>query len=384
MIGADRRSGALAFHFLVAGLVCVTWLGACRPASEAPAAEPPTPPSGEVHLEPNDPKLAYITVDTVAPRTEKVVAVLPAQLVVNEDHTVRIASPVTGRVHTLDVELGQRVQRGEALMHIASSEVGQAESDLLKAQAALAQTSAALNRAGDLYQNKVIALKDLQQAESDEAQARAERDRAAARVNLLGAATGEVRQEFVLRSPIDGEVVERNVNAGAEVRSDNGQTLVTISSLDTLWLTANAYQRDLAAARKGDRLAFTTDAAPGRRYLARVQYIGSVLDPQTRTATIRAVLPNPGHALRTQVFGDARLLSPDSARVPVAPVDALVTHGNETVVYVEAGPGRFVRRPVTVGEDDGQSAAILSGLRIGERVVTRGSLLLDSEASGNR
>jgi cobalt-zinc-cadmium efflux system membrane fusion protein len=384
MIGPDRRSGALALEFIVASLLSGTWLGACRAAGEAPVAEPPTPPPGEVRLEPNDPKLAYITVDTVAPRTEKVVAVLPAQLVVNEDHTVRIASPVTGRVRTLGVELGQRVQRGQALMHIASSDVGQAESDLLKAQAALAQASATLNRARDLYQNKVVALKDLQQAESDEAQARAERDRAAARVNLLGASTGEVRQEFVLRSPIDGEVVERNVNAGAEVRSDNAQTLVTISSLDTLWLTANAYQRDLAAAKKGDRLAFTTDAAPGRRYLARVQYVGSVLDPQTRTATIRAVLPNPDHALRTQVFGDARLLAPDSARVPVAPVEALVTHGSETVVYVEAGPGHFVRRPVTVGEDDGQSAAILSGLRIGERIVTRGSLLLDSEASGNR
>jgi len=365
-------------------LLIAMLLVACRTPDDAPAAEPPAGTHGEVRLAPNDPKLAYLTLDTVAPRTEKVVAVLPAQLVVDEDHTARIASPVTGRVRTIDVEPGDRVHAGQALAHISSSDVAQAESDLLKAQAALSQASTGLDRARDLYRNKVIALKDLQQAESDAAQAYAEQERAAARVSLLGAAVDVVRQEFVLRSPIDGDVVERNLNPGAEVRPDNAQTLFTISSLDTLWLTAGAYQRDLATAKKGDQLAFTTEASPGRRYLARVQYVSSALDPQTRTATIRAVLPNPDHTLRTQVFGEASLLAPDTARMPVVPVEALVTHGNQTVVYVEATPGRFVRRPVEVGADDGRSAAITGGLHIGERVVCGGSLLLDAEAAGSR
>ena len=383
MTGERRRKpwavGSLLLMGLAAGILPV----ACRTADDAPAAEQPATPPGEVRLEPNDPRLAYLRLDTVAPRIEKVVAVLPAQLVVDEDHTARIASPVTGRVRTLDAQLGDPVHAGQPLAHIASSDVAQAESDLLKSQAALSQASAGLYRARDLYRNQVIALKDLQQAESDEAQAHAERERAAARVQFLGASAEEVRQAFVLRSPIDGEVVERNLNPGAEVRSDNPQTLFTISSLDTLWLTASAYQRDLATAKKGDRLAFTTEAAPGRQYIARVQYVSSVLDPETRTATIRAVLPNPDHALRTQVFGEASLLAPDSARVPVVPVEALVTHGSQTVVYVEATPGRFLRRAVEVGADDGRSAAITSGLRIGERVVSGGSLLLDAEAAGS-
>jgi len=382
MTRADHRGLASTCQLFIAAFMGGSLLGGCRAAGEVPAAEHPMPPSGEVRLEPNDPQLAYLTVDPVAVRTEKVVAVLPAQLVADENHTARIASPVTGRVRTLDVQLGDRVRAGQPLAHIASGDVAQAESDLLKAQAALAQASTGLDRARDLYRNKVIALKDLQQAESDEAQARAERDRAGARVSFLGASTAEVRQGFVLRSPIDGEVVERDLNVGAEVRSDNPRTLFTISSLDTVWLTASAYQRDLATAHRGDRLIFTTDAAPARHYVASVEYVSSVLDPQTRTATIRAVLPNPDHALRTQVFGEARLLAPDSARVPVVPVDALVTHGSATVVYVETAPGRFVRRPVGVGADDGQTAVITTGLRIGERVVTAGSLLLDAEASG--
>ncbi len=369
---------------LITAALAASSLHACRGAEAAPAADPQAPPPGEVQLEPNSPKLAYISVDTVALRTERVVAVLPAQLTVNEERTVRVASPVNGRVRTVDVQLGDRVRAGQVLARIASSDIAQAQSDLLKAEAAQAQASTALARARDLYQHQVIALKDLQQAESDERQARAERDRAAARIKLLGAEGQAIEQEFVLRAPIAGEIVERPVSVGTEVRSDGAQVLVTISLLDTLWLVANAYQRDVAAAQKGDTLVFTTEAAPGRRFTATVQYVSPVLDPQTRTATIRAVLPNHERALRTQVFGDARLMAPDSARVPVVPVEALVTHGQEIVVWVEVSPGHFVRRPVGVGDDDGALAAITSGLRLGEHVVTRGSLLLDADASQGR
>jgi len=159
MTGERRRKpwavGSLLLMGLAAGILPV----ACRTADDAPAAEQPATPPGEVRLEPNDPRLAYLTLDTVAPRIEKVVAVLPAQLVVDEDHTARIASPVTGRVRTLDAQLGDPVHAGQPLAHIASSDVAQAESDLLKSQAALSQASAGLYRARDLYRNQVIALR---------------------------------------------------------------------------------------------------------------------------------------------------------------------------------------------------------------------------------
>lgn len=358
-------------------------LAGCRPPANAPAEAPSAPP-GEVRLPPGSPQLAYLTVDSVTRRTERVVAVLPAQLVPDENHTVRVASPVNGRVRRVEVRSGDHVRPGQPLARIASSDVGQAQSDLLKAEAALAQATAALARSRDLYEHRVIALKDLQQAESEAAQARAERDRAAARVRLLGARSTELASDFVLRAPIGGEVIERGVAPGSEVRADNLQALFTISSLDTLWLVASVYQRDLALVRPGDQLVFTTDAAPGRRFTATVQYVSATLDPPTRTATIRATLPNPDHALRTQVFGDARLVVPDTDSAAVVPVDALVTHAGETVVWVEEGPRRFARRPVAVADDDGQTAAIARGLRAGERIVTRGSLLLEADASGGR
>ncbi len=363
----------LALVGILAALGIGILLSSSRPgALEASSA---TPPPGEVWFTPGSPQLASISVDTVRERHERVVAVLPAQIVLDEDHTVRVVSPVAGRIQSLDAAAGDPVRAGQALAHLISGDAAQAQSDLAKAEAALAQTSAGLSRAQDLYANHVIALRDLQQAQSDEAQARAERDRAALRVRQLGAG-GVVGEEYGLRSPIRGAVVDRTANAGAEVRPDNSQPLFTVSALDTLWLTASVYERDLSAVRRGERVVFTTDAAPGREFSARVSYVSDVLSPDTRTATLRAVLPDPGGLLKTQVFGQARVIAPDTGHVPVVPSKALVTRGATTVVFVQVAPGRFAERTVTVTDDDGQTAAVLHGLKPGELVVSRGSILL--------
>ena len=358
---------------------------ACR----ARAADPPQGaaaiPAGEVRFEPGSPQLAYLAVDTVRTERERVVAVLPAELVMDENHTARVASPVSGHVVTVDVQLGDRVVAGQALAHIASGDVAQAQSDLAKAEAALTVTTAARARARDLYEHRVIALKDLQQAESDEAQARAERDRALARVRLLGGgASDSVSQVFLLRCPIAGTVMERTLNPGAEIRADNAQPLVTVTALDTLWLTASVYQRDLGVVRTGQRFLFTTDALPGQRFAARVSYVSGALVRETRTATVRAAVANPTGALKPSMVGEARLYTPAGEGVAVVPDDAVVTRGTETVVFVQLEPGRYARRAVTVGDDDGESAVVTSGLRPGELVVTRGSLLLGAEADRAR
>ncbi|HEY0778459.1 MAG TPA: hypothetical protein VGD56_10895, partial [Gemmatirosa sp.] len=97
-------------------------------------------------------------------------------------------------------------------------------------------------------------------------------------------------------------------------------------------------------------------------------------------AAMRAVVPNPGHRLRAATFGQATLYAADDARTPTVPSASLVTRGGGTVVYVEDAPGRYRRRSVTVGEDDGTYATIVRGLQPGERVVAKGSLLVDAQA----
>jgi membrane fusion protein, heavy metal efflux system len=367
------RHAAMLVFALVAALAPV----ACNKGASADTTHPPSTtsalPPGVVQLEP--PEMNQIAVDTVHVRTQRVVATLPAQLLLDENHTVRVVSPVAGRIRTLDAQPGDIVRAGQALAHIISSDLAQAQSDRAKAVAASQQSSTALVRAESLYVHKVIALKDLQQAEADAASDKAELTRAEQRVRQLGA--GENPEgDFILKAPLAGEIVDRQANPGLEVVANGPTNLFTISSLESLWLTAQAYQQNLSQVRRGQHVVFTTQATPDQRYDAVVTYVGGALDSTTRTATVRATIQNPGRQLRAQTFGEVRLYAADSSHIPAVPVTALVTSGPETVVFVQIGPNRFARRAVTVANDDGDMAAISDGVQPGDVVVTRGSILL--------
>ena len=354
---------------------------ACRDGEKAAAAASAPVAANEVRIDTASGKLAYIRAERPTLRREREIVALPAQVAMNEDRTVRVLTPVAGRVATLDAAQGDEVARGAPLAHIASPDVAQAASDYAKAQAMDAQARAAVARVQDLFEHHVAALKDLEQARTDARQAEAELARARSRLTTLGADTAAFSSQYILRAPIAGVVVERTVNPGAEVRPDVPTPLFTITSLDVVWLTASVYQRDLASVHCGVALRFTTDAVPNRAFDATVSYVAGTLDPQTRTALVRATMPNPDHALRPLEVGTAHLLAPTTSPLLVVPTRALVTHGGDTVVYVELAPGRYVRRPVTVGEDDGVTAVILSGISLADRVVVDGSLLLEGEAA---
>lgn len=355
-------------------------VSACRGTRTAESAESPPARAGEIVIDSASGKLKALGVDTVRVTRERAVANLPAQLVLDESHTVRVFSPVPGRIRALLAEPGAHVAVGAPLASIASGDMAQATSDQVKADAAQLHANAALVRAEDLYAHKVIALKDLEQARSDAAQARAEAERARQRVSQLGGSAG-VQGEFILRAPIAGTVIDRSANGGAEVRPDAATPLFTLSSLDTLWLVAQAPQRDLAKLHPGATLAFTTDAAPGRTFDARVTYVGDQLDPVTRTATVRASVANGSRGLRAMTVGTARLMAPSGEARVVVPTGALITEGSNVVVFVEKARGRYERRAVVVDDDDGSTATIAEGLKAGERVVTRGSILLAGEAA---
>jgi len=360
--------------------ICAAAIG-CRESPNAAQAAGLPMPSDEVRIDTTSGKLAYLRVEHPTLRRQRDVASLPAQIAMDEDHTVRVLTPVTGRVVRLDAVLGDEVKRGTPLAHILSADAAQAASDFAKARAAAVQAHAALERAQDLYAHHVTALKDVEQARADDQQAEAELARARARLATIGSDTSSAAAEYVLRAPIAGVVVERTVNPGAEVRPDAPSPLFTITSLETVWLAANAYQRDLAAIHPGVALRFTTDALPNRSFDATVTYVAGTLDPQTRTALVRATIPNADHALRPLEVGTAHVLAPTATPLLTVPTRALITHGTNTVVYVELSRGRYARRPVSVGEDDGQTAVILTGLSPADRVVVDGSLLLEGEAS---
>ena len=194
-------------------ILALTVLAAC---SEAPAPKPaqaqPIMQGNQLRFPAGNAQLALLKT-TAATVAETITIDLPAHLVWNEERTQRIYAPLSGRVDSIRVDLGQAVAPGSALLNLSSPEFGLAQADAAKALADVQLSEKALRRQRELFDAGIVARKDLEQVEADALRAKAEADRASAKTRLYGG-SHTVNQQLTLTAGIRGVVVERNVNPG--------------------------------------------------------------------------------------------------------------------------------------------------------------------------
>lgn len=302
-------------------------------------------------------------------------------------HVSHVFSPVTGRVVRILADLGQRVKKGAPLAAIESPDVGIAFADLGKAQADLIAVEHDLRRQKELFDDHASSQKELEQAQDNFGKAKAEMDRAQQKARLLRAgAPDRVTQEFTLRAPIEGEVIARNVNPGTEVQGQySGGTTVelfTVGELDRVWIQADVSELDLGQIKPGASMTSHVVGYPNRTFPGKVDWISGTLDPVTRTARVRCSVPNPDRALKPEMYATI-VIQIEGHEVPAVPRSAILRISDQTVVFTAEhdaasdGRLRFKRRIVTVDADErGDYVPILSGVNLGERVVTSGAILL--------
>lgn len=190
---------------------------------------------------------------------------------------------------------------------------------------------------------------------------------------------GMARRTLQVRSPRDGVVVEKMAVEGQ--LADSGMNLYRIADLATVWVLAQVYEQDLAQIRLGQEAAVTLAYLPDRAYRGRVTYVYPSVDPQTRTAKVRIELHNPGYALKPGMFASVTLESAGAADALLVPDSAVLRSGEACTVFVALADGKFEPRAITLGaRADGGFYQVLSGLKEGEKIVTSGQFLLDSEA----
>jgi multidrug efflux pump subunit AcrA (membrane-fusion protein) len=192
------------------------------------------------------------------------------------------------------------------------------------------------------------------------------------------ARTGQVQTAVTIYAPASGTVVDKRVVEGMEVRA--GEPLMEIANLSRLWLQVNVPEQDLGWVTRGTRALVEVPTKPGNPIEGRVEFIYDDLDPDTRTGRARVGVSNPGGMLKTGMYATATLIGQPSEPYPTVSADAVLRTGQEAVVIVALGEGRFRPRRVSVGEEAGGRVQILAGLQAGEQVVTRAQFLIDSEA----
>lgn len=175
-------------------------------------------------------------------------------------------------------------------------------------------------------------------------------------------------------APISGTVVKVNKAIGEQVAP--GEAVIEIVNLETVWVEAPIFERDLARLGGNARAIFTTAVHPGTEFTGRVFNVGAVIDEQTRAANVIFEVPNRGRALRIGMQADVRLNAGESIEAVTVPKEAVLEHEGKKIVYVLLSGEEFERREVTLGDEYGEKVAVLAGLKAGERVVTQGAYQL--------
>lgn len=330
------------------------------------------------------PQLLFLQIQPVAAFPEPLVEPLNARVSYDDNHTARVFSPLAGRVVKIAAEVGSRVNAGDPLLVLDSPDFAVAEADGAKANADLQRKKETFERAKQLYEIKGIARKDVESAEADWHQAEAESQRARARMKNLNTSNAASDGKFILRAPVSGTITERQVSAGSEVRPDAANPLFVITDPRHLWVLVDLPERQLDKIQPGRFVSIEVDAYPDMAFTGKVAVIGGTLDPVTRRIQVRCEVDNPALKLKPEMFARVTPIASKQGGLPRVPNTALLTQGLYSFIFVEQSPGVLQRRRVTLSTQGSQYSYVSAGLEAGERVVSSGALLLNSELSGNK
>ena len=329
------------------------------------------------------PQLLFLKIQPVAAFPEPLVEPLNARISYDDNRTARVFSPLAGRVVKIAAESGNQVKAGDPLLVLDSPDFAMAKADSMKANADLSRKKETWERARQLYEIKGIARKDVESAEADWHQAEAEAQRARARMKNLNTDSATAEGQFILRAPISGIITERQVSAGSEVRPDASSPLFVITDPRHLWVQVDLPERQLDKVQVGRAVTIEVDAYPETSFPGKIVVISGALDPVTRRIQVRCEVENPALKLKPEMFARVTPIANKKTGLPRVPNTALVTQGLYSFIFVEQSPGMLQRRRVTLASQGSQYSYISAGLRAGERVVSSGALLLNSELAGN-
>lgn len=310
---------------------------------------------------------------------------LPGVVEPNAYRQVTVTPLVGGRVVRVSAQLGDRVRRGQALAQVYSPELAEARTKYLAAAAMLDAHDRELQRTQKLVEIGAASRQEMERIHAEHAAQTAEVESARSRLQLLGAvgqsSVPDAKSDATIEipAPIDGVVTERMANVGLNV--DPATRLFAIVDLSNVWIVADVYEKDLPLVRDGARASVTTSAYPDLSLDGRVSYIDPQLNTATRTAKARIEVANPRGELRLGMYADVAIESARAARIPSVPQEAIQNVAARQVVYVPVPnePEQFVERDVRLGRSLGDAVEVISGLAVGDAVVSKGSFFIRAE-----
>ena len=320
-----------------------------------------------------DTLLSSLRIDTVVRSQLLNTITLTGKVGANEDNVIPVYSMVSGVVQDVKVMLGDYVKSGQVLATVRSSEMAGYGNELVNAQTNLRVAELNLQKTKDMYKGGLASLTDSLSAETAVQQAKSELNRINKVLQING---GNNNGDFIVRAPISGFIVQKAATNNMAIRGDNSTSLFTISDLNDVWIQANVYESNIGFIHLGESVSITTLAYPGRIFQGKIDKVMNVLDPSSKVMKVRIVLPNPGYALKPEMYASITITNKENKQCLSIPTQALVFDHNQYYVLVFKGKDDIKITPVQPINTVGDKTFIASGVNAGDRVIASEAILI--------
>lgn len=345
---------------------------------------------GLIHLSPA--KMATVDLETgiVHVGSIRSTVSIPAESMLDPDEMAHVVPWVPGIAREIKASIGDRVAQGDLLAVIDSRELGQSKSDYLADLAMLELARKTYEREKRLFEDKISAEQDFLAAQQDyrAAQIAAETTRQVlfalgvpeSRIAELASQKKGALTRYEIRAPFGGTIIERHVTRGEAI--DGASEIFVIAGLDSIWVMGRLPERDLKNISLGQSAIVEFDSFPGEEFKGTLDYIGSVLDPRSRTVDVRMVIPNKERRIRAGMFGRMLIFMEEHEHDDafLVPNEALQRTDEGGIVYLEAGEGEFKPVAVEVLHNSDTHTEVQGPLNEGDRVAVGDLFILKSEA----
>jgi cobalt-zinc-cadmium efflux system membrane fusion protein len=317
----------------------------------------------------------YLSIEAVAISQAVDLLELPGRVTFRPQAQSAVGATTAGRVVAVLVQAGQLVKAGTELLTIESADAGTARATLDQAATRLGSAESVFRRQVEMVEKGVGLEFERQEAEARLKEARAEYERARSAADLIGSGQG-IR--VTVRAPADGVVITIRTAVGATV-TPGGEALLELGDPTRLQVVAQVAESDLRRIAVGQEAEVELPGLAAR-VAARVENFNPRVDPESRRAQVYLALAKRIDGLRAGMLAQVALRAGANAGISVPVSAVLIKDGKRRVVYVERPDGAFEVREVQTGQNRDGRVVILQGLTVGERVVVRGGLLLDTQA----
>ncbi|GAO41645.1 efflux RND transporter periplasmic adaptor subunit [Flavihumibacter petaseus] len=317
-----------------------------------------------------------IRIDTAFSSQVNTEVKLSGEVSFDDNKVVKVFPFSSGQVQKVLVSLGDRVSKGQTLAIIKSADVAGNYSDLSAASNDIAIAKKQLDNQEALYHNGISSEREFLEAKETYNKAVSNASKIRDQININGSGQTNAGGQYLIKSPINGYVVEKNAEAGSFIRNDNSQNLFTVGDIGDVWIWANVYENDVAKVQEGYEASVTTLAYPGRIFKGKVDKENQILDPQTKVMRVRITLQNDSLLLKPEMFASILVQNQEKTQSVAVPAAAIVNDNGKSFLIIYHDNCHLELRQVDILKTLDNVTYINKGIRSGEKIISRNQILL--------